>query len=127
MRYFYGVSVFLNCLLIAILMWPEARPLDASVAKLVVQEEIQNISNETFGGQVSMGAACAEQAGNEGIVSGKGQTMRRARTMAGVNVIEQTQFSYEAEVLNRCTPGNLNCYDIRSLGFSGINYVEPKI
>lgn len=127
MNYFFAASVFANAMFLILMMQGPTAPLDASTAKLAVREEIENLSDAAFGAPVTMGAACAEQRGSEGIVSGKGQTARRSATMEGVVVSEETKFSYKAEVLNRCSRWNPGCYDVYSLGFSGTNFVTPKI
>lgn len=127
MHFFVSLSLLTNALLIIVMMYSPVKPLDTSVAKLVVREEIENFAAATFGAQIRLEAACAEHRGTEGIVSGKGQTEHRTEIIEGVEVTGQTQFTYRALIENHCSPLNPNCYDVQTLGLSGTNVVRPRI
>ena len=96
------------------------------MAKMVVQEKLEQISAIPSGAVVRM-ASCAEQQGYQALVSGVGSTERQTSVFEGTPITTDLEFSYNAEVENQCSVWNPLCYIVNRLGFRGRTIVSPRI
>jgi hypothetical protein len=100
---------------------------DASVASLVVNERLANLSFLKPQANLQISQSCAEQRGAGGLIVGKAEALSQVSLTKGVLMDQNTRFSYKAALSANCNKQNLNCYDVDSLDVSGSRILSPRL
>ena len=100
---------------------------DASVARLVVDDRLANLSFLTPQAKLQISQSCAEQRGAGGLVTGKAEAQSQVSVTKDVLMNQNTRFSYKAAVSANCNKHNLNCYNVNSIDVTGSRILSPRL
>ena len=100
---------------------------DSSVASLVVNERLANLSFLNPQANLQISQSCAEERGTGGLIVGKAEALSQVSLTKGVLMDQNTRFSYKAALSATCNKHNLNCYDVDSLDVSGSRILSPRL
>jgi len=114
------VSIFINGR-------PATNSFDSAMARLVVNEQLANLSFLTPEANLKISQSCAEQRTDGGLVVGKGEALNHLSLIEGVLMNQKMNFSYQAAVSANCNKYNPNCYNVNSIDVNGSRILSPRL
>jgi hypothetical protein len=118
MRYLFWISALINLFLIITISMKTETLLEPALAKMAVRETLEQIP-VISAGEFSNMTSCAEQNGTNASVIGKGAVRDQTASENGEPITRNIEFSYQANVANRCDRFNYLCYDVGRIDLRG--------